>query len=59
MINEVRMPVITNRNEMIEQSMVILIHISEKVKRNLINVKDHKSGRLEILHKTKEDYCIT
>ena len=54
MINEVRMPVITNRNEMIEQSMVILIHISEKVKRNLINVKDHKSGRLEILHKTKE-----
>ena len=40
MINEIRMPVITNRNEMIEQSMEILIQISEKIKRNIITVTD-------------------
>ena len=45
MVDEIRMPIITNRNEMIEQSMGILLQISEKIRGNILTVTDYKTKK--------------
>ena len=40
MVDEIKMPIITNKNEMIEQSMVILLQINEKIRGNILTVRE-------------------